>query len=137
MKPLNPYENDVDDSVDLSFAGNVITDEIQAFDFAIGNINFSGKKLEKITDFDPENAEIVATPCYGKRAHHSSIWHTRMVDDNEYGVDKEDAKGKAENARLKIQSCFSSAPNTKEENSRPNGIQEKSKDGVKEERKDI
>jgi hypothetical protein len=45
MRPLHPYENDVE-LKDLSFAGELITDEKQAFDLAIGNLNISRKKLE-------------------------------------------------------------------------------------------
>ena len=73
MKPLNPYGTDAE-GVDLSFAGEVITDEEVAFDFALGNLNISGRKLEKVSDFDPEATTIVENPSYGKRASHTSIW---------------------------------------------------------------
>ena len=59
---------------DLSFAGELITDEKQAFDLAIGNLNISRKKLEKVTDYVPETAPIIKNPSYGKRAIHPSIW---------------------------------------------------------------
>ena len=73
MKPLNPYADDVD-GIDLSFAGEVIIDEEVAFDYALGNLNISGRKLDKVTSYDPETAPIVDNPSYGKRASHSSIW---------------------------------------------------------------
>ena len=122
MKPLNPYESDVQ-STDLSFAGDLISDEQQAFDFAIGNLNISGKKLEKVSDFDPVKAPIVETSCYGERATHSSIWNINKLD-----TKKEALNRKADEARLKIQSCFSAAPNTKDRASQV--IVEKIKDST-------
>ena len=73
MKPLNPYGKDVE-GLDLSFAGETITDDEVALDFALGNLNISGRKLNKVSNYDPANAPILDNPAYGKRASHSSIW---------------------------------------------------------------
>ena len=73
MKPLNPYGKDVE-GLDLSFAGETITDNEVALDFALGNLNISGRKLNKVSNYDPENPPILDNPAYGKRASHSSIW---------------------------------------------------------------
>ena len=105
MRPLNPYEKDVE-LKDLSFAGELIADEKQAFDFAIGNLNISGRKLEKITNFDPENAPVIENPCYGKRATHTSIWKNEKT--------REHQVMKTLDENQKIQSCFSVAHTSKE-----------------------
>ena len=101
MKPLTPYAKN-DEEIDLSFAGDILTDDQQAFDFAIGNLNIGGKKLEKVTNYDPENAPVTENPCYGKRAPHISIWDTKsaQIEQNK----------KTEQANQKIKSCFSAAP---------------------------
>ena len=102
MKPLTPYAKH-DEEMDLSFAGDILTDDQQAFDFAIGNLNIGGKKLEKVTSYDPENAPATENPCYGKRAPHISIWDTKSAQ-------IEQNKKSIEQANQKIKSCFSVAP---------------------------
>ena len=90
MKPLNPYGTDTE-GMDLSFAGEMITDEKVAFDFALGNLNISGRKLEKVSDYDPEAAPIVENPSYGKRASHTSMW-TKGISNSSSKVDQSQQK---------------------------------------------
>ena len=108
MRPLNPYQNDVEVN-DLSFAGELITNEKQAFDLAIGNLNISRKTLEKVTDFDPEKAPIIENPCYGKRANHPSIWRNETSRELQRNITLE--------ANKKVLSYFSEARKYKENTS--------------------
>lgn len=108
MKPLSPYEKDCE-SVDLSFAGEIIQDEKQALDFSIGNLDISSRKLEKVTNFDPANAPFVENPSFGKRAPHPSIWFSQDILGKEKTEKKVD-----EGANHKITSCFSITPKQKD-----------------------
>ena len=87
MKPLNPYAEDAE-GIDLSFAGEPITDKELAFDYALGNLDISGRKLEKVSSYDPETAPIVDNPSYGKRTTHYSIWTKEKCKNNLSAIEK-------------------------------------------------
>ena len=87
MKPLNPYAEDAE-GIDLSFAGEPITDKELAFDYALGNLDISGRKLEKVSSYDPETAPIVDNPSYGKRTTHYSIWTKEKCKNSLSAIEK-------------------------------------------------
>ena len=99
MRPLTEYEGAIENSTDLSFAGGIISDHVQAFDFAIGNLNISKNRLEKISNFSPDETYQLSKNSYGKRAQHLSIWSNR------YSKEKQ-LTDKQQKDNLKILSCF-------------------------------
>ena len=82
-KPLTPYPADLRENIEsLTYCGSYSPPDIAA-QMALGNMNIRSQR--QVDNFDPDMTEIIlhaskATPKYGKRASHRSMWSRDFME---------------------------------------------------------